>query len=153
MATGILLDFGRFYWNIDANVGIGCPNKAEDVHLVQLAFHCRANNPKLSANKEEQAIFSAVIPGAPYSGSPMDPLSIAIKFAQKQRGGVQDGRVSKMKPEGMYSPGVTWMLVGLNNNMVDILGGMWPFLDRHPKCTPALKELVKRTFHVTTNNN
>jgi len=152
MASGILLDFGRFYWNVDSNVGIGSPNKTEDVHLVQLAFQCKSVNPKLSLSAEEKAIYGAVVPGAPYSGSPTDPLSIAIKFQQKKRGGVQDGHVSRMQPAGKYAEGHTWMLVGLNNNMFDVLGqSRWPYLDRLPKCTATLKELVARVFQITTD--
>ena len=32
----------RFCWNIGANVGPGCPNRIDNVHLVQLGYACKA---------------------------------------------------------------------------------------------------------------
>jgi hypothetical protein len=44
------------------------------------------------------------------------------------------------------------MLVGLNNNMFDVLGqARWPYLNRLPKCTASLKEMVARVFQITTD--
>lgn len=147
MAAGIIMNKGRFYWNVEANVGVGCPNKTEDVHLVQLAFACRATNPKNPPSEEEKAVYDLVVPGAVYTGAVNDPLTLAIKMAQKKRGGVQDGWVSKMQPTGTYAPNTTWMLVGLNNNIYDVIAAAaWPYIDKHPKATAALKALVERTF-------
>ncbi len=151
MAAGLVLNVGRFYWNVEANVGVNSPNKIQDVHLVQLAFHCISTNSKHPVPAEEKPIYAAVVPGAPYTGDPTDPLSVVIKHQQKKRGGVQDGHVSKMQPSGVYASDMTWMLVILNNNIADVLGIDWPFLDRHPKCTGPLKELVTRTFDVNFN--
>jgi hypothetical protein len=62
-----------------------------------------------------------------------------------------DGHVSRMQSAGKYSESHTWMLVELNNNIFDVLGASrWPYLDRHPKCTASLKELVARVFLITT---
>ena len=146
MARGLIMNLGRFYWNVEANVGQGSANKIEDVHLVQLAFACKATNPKTPPDPEEKPVYSLVVPGAVYSGAANDPLTLAIKMAQKKRGGVQDGWVSKMDGSGVYAPNTTWMLVGLNNQIADVLGAGWPYLDRHPKSTAALKALVTRTF-------
>src|SRR5262245_47603110 len=126
MASGIVLNSGRFYWNVDANVGIGSPNKTEDVHLVQLAFVCKGSNPNAPTPPEDKAVYLAVVPGAPYSGNPNDPLSVAIKHLQKKRGGPQDGHVSKITPAGTYAAEIAFMLVLLNNNVSDVLGGGWP---------------------------
>jgi hypothetical protein len=147
MAVGMIMSNGRFYWNLDANVGVGSPNKTEDVHLVQLAFACRATNTKTPPSAEEKAIFSLVVPGAAYNGGATDPLTVAIQYAQKKRGGVQDGHVSKvLSSGGYYSADKMWMLIGLNNQMSDVLGTNWPFLDRHPRSTTQLKDLITRTF-------
>jgi hypothetical protein len=51
-----------------------------------------------------------------------------------------------MDASASYAVNMTWMLVGLNNNIADVLGGNWPYLDRHPKSTAVLKALVTRTF-------
>lgn len=149
MASGIVLSSGRFYWNVDANVGLGSPNKMEDVHLVQLAFACKGANMKSTISNEDRAIYNAVVPGAPYTGSPSDPLTVAIKLFQQRRGGIQDGHVSKISTSGTYAPETAFMLVSLNNNVFDVLGaGSWPYIDRHPKSTSVLKDLVSRTFVV-----
>ncbi len=45
MASGIMLGENKaFFWNVDAHVGPACPNKAEDVQLVQLGYHCYARS-------------------------------------------------------------------------------------------------------------
>lgn len=152
MAKGMCIDgdLNRFYWNTHANVGPCCPNKPEDVQLIQLAYACKASNPKSVMDPATRAIYAAVVPGATYTGSPNDPLSIAIRTHQKQLGGIQDGVVSSMKSSsGMYSADKAWMLVALNNNIADVLGNQWPFIDRHPSCPPTLRDLVARVFTVT----
>ena len=152
MAKGMCIDgdLNRFYWNTHANVGPCCPNKPEDVQLIQLAYACKASNPRSVLDPATRAIYAAVVPGATYTGSPNDPLSIAIRTHQKQLGGIQDGVVSSMKSSsGMYSADKAWMLVALNNNIADVLGNQWPFIDRHPSCPPTLRDLVARVFTVT----
>jgi hypothetical protein len=151
MANGILMG-PQFTWNIETNVGPGCPNKIEDVQLVQLGYLCKANNPKIPATPEEKAIYGAVVPGSAYSGSPSDPLTIAIKYHQKLRGGTQDGHVSSIKNTtngGYYSGNIAWMLLALTNNIADALGDHWPRLDKHPQCPAALKAASLRVLTVT----
>jgi len=149
MAKGIILDsMYRFYWNIEAKVGPGCPNKTEDYQLVQLAFYCNATNPLAPPKPENKPIYDAVVPGAVYTGNPSDPLSIAIKTKQKDHGGVQDGVVSLIHAGGTYAPGTPYVLVTLNNNIIDVLGDDWPWINRHPKCPAALKAAVDRTFRI-----
>jgi hypothetical protein len=150
MANGIFVGSQRhFYWNIDANVGPGCPNNPEDVQLVQLAFACRAANTARSLPAADRAIYAAVVPGAPYAGGFNDPLTKAIRCAQKARGGVQDGHVSVIKSStGGYAENMTYMLIALNNNMVAALGNTWPHVDRHPLCPAALKQAVARLFYI-----
>jgi len=146
VAKAIILDGGRFLWNIDENVGMACPNQTEDVHLVQLAYHCLSLNPMANLTQTEKDLYGAVIPGAPYTGQPNDPLTLAIKYQQRKRGGIQDGQVSRMHPSAVYAAGTTWMLLPLNNNLAAVLGSQWPHIDKHPKCTTVLKELTSRTF-------
>jgi hypothetical protein len=146
MAKGMIVD-PKFIWNTDANVGPGCPNKPEDVQLVQLGYACSANNPKNPASAEEKAAFGAVVPGASYTGAPNDPLTIAIKLHQKNRGGTQDGVVSSIKSNtGTYAAGMTWIMIALNNNIADALGGSWPYLDKHPQCPKTLRDASLRVL-------
>ena len=52
MVSPILIrkgDATRFYWNIDANVGAGSPNRNDDVQLVQLAYAVMATKPDTPA--------------------------------------------------------------------------------------------------------
>lgn len=147
MAKGIVFNTGRFQWNIDQNVGPGCPNIQEDVHLVQLGYVCMATNTKNPQPAEDKAIYEAVVVGAAYNGAANDPLTLAIKRHQQKRGGTQDGHVSSIKSTaGTYDGAHTWMLSALNNNILDALGTAWPRIGRHAKATAALKELEKRAF-------
>jgi hypothetical protein len=127
----------------------GCQNNPEDVQLVQLGYACAAVNPKSPASAEEKEAWAAVKPGASYTGAETDPLSIAIKLHQKNRGGTQDGVVSSIKSEsGIYqnAPKKTWIMVALNNNIADVLGGNWPFLEKHGQCPAELKAASVRVL-------
>jgi hypothetical protein len=152
MASGTLLSNGtdkRFFWNVDGNVGPGCPNQPEDVHLVQLGFYCKARNVKHPPTAEAKAIYMAVSPGQHYTGGYNDPLSIAIRQFQKERGGTQDGHVSVMKG-ATYSGDHSYMLVALNNHIAMGVGTAWPYIDKHPKCSDPLKGAVTRCFTMAT---
>ena len=148
MAQGAIID-KKFYWNLDANVGPGCPNKTEDVQLVQLGYFCMSNNPKVSVPPEERAAYAAVTPGAPYTAAPDDPLTIAIKLHQKRRGTIPDGRVSSIKNStGFYDGTSEWMIMALDNNIADALGEAWPHLNKHPRCPGPLRDTAIQTLTV-----
>lgn len=138
MARGLVAQNGRFYWNVDAHVGPGCPNKMDDVQLVQFGYWCMGNNPKTPASPADRALFAAVTPGAPYSGAPGDPLTLAIKRHQALRGGTQDGRVSPMQANQGYN----WIISSLSNNISNYLMQQWPRIDQHAKCPPALRPVI-----------
>jgi hypothetical protein len=78
------------------------------------------------------------VPGAPYTGGPADPLTIAIKLHQKHRGGVQDGRISPAQQTLTYD----WMILALSNNVSSYLASTWPRIEHHPKCPAALAASV-----------
>lgn len=146
MARGLFFSNHRFCWNVEGHVGPGCPNRPEDVQLVQFGYWCTARNPKAGNSPSEQAAYDAVIPGAPYTGSPADPLSIAIREHQKARGGTQDGRVSPIPGnQPGYGP-TSWMIVPLSNNIYDTMRDIWPCLHKSPKCPPALAAKSKIMF-------
>lgn len=146
MTAGVFGPNNYFFWNIEANVGPGCANNIEDVHLVQLAYASMAQNPVINA--AERMVYKNVIPGAPYTGLPSDPLSIAIKTHQKSRGGTQDGHVSPIGKSGSYGP-ATFMLIPLNNNIrAKVTNINWPRIDQHPLCTPVLRAAVARSLHI-----
>ena len=146
MATGIVVS-GRFFWNIDRHVGPNRANLAEDVQLVQLGYACMGENTKFPQPPEAKAILSKIVPGDRYSGDPNDPLSQAIRMHEKRHGGTQDGIVSPIHgSSGGYGPGIGFLMNSLNNNIFDVIGEKYPFLDAHPKCPPALKDAVTRLF-------
>ena len=145
MACGIMIN-GKFYWNIDAHVGPGRANRTDDVQLVQLGYFCMAQGLKAPLAPEEREAYGAVVPGAPYTGSPSDPLSNAIRVHEKFRGGTQDGVVSPIQNStGRYSS-KAWIMIPLDNNVADSLGDDWPHLNRHPQCPNALAETVVRVL-------
>lgn len=152
MASGILMNDGikrRFFWNVDAHVGPGCPNRPDDVQLVQFAYYCMAQTPNGLApfTPAEKAGIQAVVPGAQYTGAPTDPLTIAIKAHQRIRRGTQDGKVSPIQSaSGHYGGTMTWMVIPLNRNIMMLHGAHWPLLHRMPKCPPDLAQVSRNCF-------
>jgi hypothetical protein len=138
MARGMVSTNGIFLWNVDAHVGQGCPNKVDDVQLVQLGYFCLAKDQAAGVSPQDRITLSKVVPGAAYNGSASDPLTVAIKLHQKLRGGVQDGKVSPVQPSISYN----WMLITLDASMQRTLGQYWPRLDLHPNCPAALRAAV-----------
>ena len=146
MASGYIAH-DRFWWNVDAHVGPGCPNKTEDVQLAQLGYASKAIDPRDESPPELKALFAQVVPGAVYTGGANDPLTLAIKAHQKRRGGTQDGKISPIQSSaGMYDGKHIWMIMALNNGILDIIKANWPRLDKHPKCPAALRAAVSRVF-------
>ena len=145
----IHLDNNDFFgWNIDANVGLASPNRKPDVELVQFGYFCLARNPRSTSTIKE--IAATVVPGAAYNGAPNDPLTLAILADQRARGGTQDGHISVMKgnTDGyMQATGRHgYILAFLNNNMRDVMQGLFPRIDRHTDCPTILAGLVKASF-------
>jgi hypothetical protein len=135
-------------WTVGAHVGPGAPNHRSDVELVQFGYFCLAQIP-VARPASFQAAIKAVQPGAPYHGAPQDPLTIAIREHQKDRGGVQDGRVSPIQRNDlMYADHKIWMIVALSNAMRIITAQTWPMLHRARNCPPALAEASRSLFWV-----
>ncbi len=145
MASGLWQgEHKELFWNVDAHVGPGCPNKPDDVNLVQLGFKAAG---KRSPDPEAKTICNAVVLGAPYTGSPTDPLSLAIKYMQKRRGAAIDGRVSPCKQVGSMAQAIDlWMLTALVMHIRDELARNWPHLDRWPGCPPALAAVSRKVM-------
>lgn len=134
----------RYFMNVDGNVGVNSANKSDDVQLVQFGFLAMSANNTFSP--EDRAIFAKVVPGASYTGSPTDPLTIAIKRHQALRGGTQDGHVSVMTGNMIYgdaSGAHTFQLVALMNNIRDFTTSIYPRIDKHAKCPPILAAKVR----------
>lgn len=144
MATPVVIGSGagrRFAWNLSANVGVSSPNNADDVQLVQLGYACAQYGTNFDA--ATRAIFATVMPGAPYSGQENDPLTRAIRAHQKSRGGTQDGHVSVIAnlTTPSYDAAHPYMMMSLNNLILDQLKSDFPRIDKHAKC-PALLRAV-----------
>ena len=136
----------RMFFNTSANVGPGQPNDTVDVQLVQFGYACTAKNTKSTFSAEAKAIFSKVIPGAPYSGNLADPLSQAIIIDQKERGGTKDGHISRMRRGFRYAGprgAEGFMLISVSNNIYDMNPEVWPRIDKAPGCPPALAAAVR----------
>src|SRR3982751_2416642 len=104
-----------FFFNISANVGVNSPNTVEDVQLVQFGYFAIAQNKLASVPAELITAASAVVVGAPYSGAPNDPLTIAIKTDERTRGGTQDGHISVIRGAVSYDGAHLYLLARLTN--------------------------------------
>lgn len=136
----------RFYWNVDANVGVGSPNNDEDVQLVQFGYFlmARSSSPEIQAT--DKAVYILVRPGDKCTGREDDPLVRAIRHQQSRRGGIQDGHVSVITTSsGVYPYGAdskSFMLISIVNNVFDATPNDFPRIDKHPRCPPLLKAAV-----------
>jgi hypothetical protein len=141
----------QVFFNISNNVGIACPNDRIDVELVQLGYYCAALNPANTAPPNVKAIWKLVKPGAPYTGSPDDPLSKAIEAQERSKGIRVDGHVSRMRDGQLrYANGPRgsepFLLSALCNNISDILTDVYPRIDLDKRCPGNLAVHVKQLF-------
>jgi hypothetical protein len=149
MARGHLID-GKFAWSVSSHVGPNCPNMPEDVQLVQFGYYCAARTPTGTAKftPEERAILNSVVPGAPYTGGPTDPLTLAIKAHQRIHGGTQDGRISPLAGQSGWYGGGTYLMIALTGRMMEFRPEIYPRLDKYPSCPPALMSLCRKMFNM-----
>lgn len=138
---------------MDSHVGPNCPNKPEDVQLVQFSYFCMGKNNAKTASwgftPKEMANIRSIVPGEPYSGAYSDKLSAAIRAHQRIRGGTQDGRVSPIQSAaGVYAEGLAWMIIALCNNIEDVNASHWPLLHLMPGCPGQLATASRRTLRV-----
>ena len=132
----------KFFWNIDANVGVASPNRTDDVHLIQFGYFIMSTAEVTSADLKP--IFAGVKVGVPCTGREDDPLVKAIRAHQRSRGGPQDGHVSKLSSDAAgFAPGRSFMLVAIMNNIFDATANDFPRIDRHPQCPPSVKIAVQ----------
>lgn len=134
----------QFNFNLSSPVGPRQPNSTADVQLVQFGFYALAQKSGSAGPMLKQAA-AAVRPGAPYSGQPNDPLSIAIAQHQAQFGKTKDGIVSCL-PANLsvsYGGGTYRTLIYLLANIADLVGDNWPMLHRHPQCPPAVRDFSR----------
>lgn len=131
----------HFYWNIDANVGVNCPNLRDDVDLVQLGYKALAAFGNCPPSLK--ALVANITVGGAYSGKEDDPLTKAIREDQKLRGGAQDGRVSVIKGSGVYySSSNAYILATLDSHLCINNPTVYPRLDQIKGCPPALAARV-----------
>jgi hypothetical protein len=130
----------RFFWNLDANVGVRSVNTDEDVALVQLGYFFMAQNGQ--GGPAEREIFSQITPGEAYGGREDEPLTKAIRAHQRTRGGTQDGHVSVITTKtGLYVDATgqhTYMLIPLVNNISDGDPDVFPRIDKLGDLCPAV---------------
>ena len=74
-----------------------------------------------------------------------DPQNGSFALALFQPG---DGKVSVAKANnfnrGRYDREHSWLVFPLNNNLIDMAGNLYPRLDLHPQCGPAVKAVVRK---------
>ncbi len=136
---------GRVFLNINNHVGFGRPNRLDDVELVRFGYFATRASSHPSGAEVRQALagpLAAVSPAGPF-GPDLDAM---IRAHQKFRGGTQDGCVSPIHGSTAdYGP-ITFMLVGLNNNMCDLMPGIYPRIDQSPQSGAAVSQAVRAMF-------
>jgi hypothetical protein len=133
----------RFFFNLDGNVGPKCPNRPDDVQLVQLGYVAYAKNSKAQLTQAQRALFAKVVPGSPYTGAASDPLTLAINEHEVLRGGPRDGHVSVARSPGTYDATHTYIVIALNNNLRDTMLNDFPRIDKNAQCPGGLQVKVR----------
>jgi len=141
----ILLINGFFRWNLTTNVGRNQPNALDDVELVRFGYACAARNTLFPSRAEMANEFSKMRTTGGYA----DDLQVVIDAHQKLRGGTQDGAVSvdrggTFNPKERYDNVHQWIIAVLNNNMLDIIGDIYPRIDKSDFSGPRISEVAKR---------
>jgi hypothetical protein len=134
-----------FRWNLSSNVGPGQQNALDDVELVRFGYICMKQNAKFPAPPSLQTALLNMLPFGPFGQDLADVISVH----QQLRGGTQDGIVSVAKVSGaskseLYDRRTTWIILALNNNMLDITDDIYPRIDKHLQSGPTVSLKVKQ---------
>lgn len=136
-----------FRWNLSSNVGPRQPNALDDVELVRFGYICLKQNLRFPADPSLRPSLNKLRPFGPFD----EDLAEVISAHQKARGGTQDGIVSVARITGvgaskneLYDRRNTWIIISLNNNMLDITDDIYPRIDKHPQSGPTLSLKVKQ---------
>lgn len=126
------------FFNIDGNVGQGCPNNAQDVELVSFFFSCVANDPGRPLDQKQ--VFGKVRP----TSTCTPDLVAAINKLSEVLKSPRDGRVSVAKgATGAITGGGAFMIVQLNYQVKKFNTDVWPRIDKMPGCPPGLGSKVR----------
>ena len=138
-------DAARFYFNTDADVGPGKPNRADDVELVRYGIKALRNSPKAQTGGADAAAFmaaSAVVAlVGPYDAS----VGAAVLAFQKLAGFTQDSIVSKMLG-GITPRGNSYMLQVMQANMRYMHPNLYPRIDTLPEVGPTVSTVIRQMF-------
>lgn len=139
-----------FFYNIDEHVGTGRANFPEDVEFVRFGYFA-LREAKSAKSAQARADLAAELAGLRPSGGFDTDLEAVIRAHERVRGGTQDGCVSPMRGylsanHGTYDHKHSWIMVILNNWMIDLLGDRYPRLDAHGSCGPLLRSRMQAMF-------
>jgi hypothetical protein len=140
----IFLIGGFFRWNLTYNVGRNQPNALDDVELVRFGYACMARNPHFPPKAAVTDVLSKMRLAGPYG----DDLQAVIDAHQADRGGTQDGAISVDRGTTFnherYDSTHGWIIALLNNNMLDVIGDIYPRIDKSDFSGPAISAIVKK---------
>lgn len=147
-------DGPKFWWNVDAKVGFGSPNRQEDVELVQFGYTFLAKSPL--ATPELKAAIAAVRLGSACTGRDDDPLVRAIRLHEKVRGTSTDGYVSVM-PGSTFNytyqgHAKSYLIATLVINIAQATPMVYPRIDLAPGCPSTLKTAVAKKCAVAPSH-
>lgn len=134
-----------FRWNLSANVGPGQRNALDDVELVRFGYICLKQNLRFPPNPLLLPSLNKMRPFGPFD----QDLAEVISVHQNARGGTQDGivsvaKISSTSKSELYDRRNAWIIVSLNNNMLDVADDIYPRIDKHPQSGPTLSLKVKQ---------
>lgn len=140
-----------FRWNLSADVGSRQPNRLDDVELVRFGYYCMSQDTRFPPDPKLRPVLQAMRSLGPFD----QDLANVIVTHQRNRRPTQDGKVSVAKVSftstnrERYDGAHSWIIISLNNNMIDIAGDVYPRIDKHPASGPEVSKAVKKIFGVS----
>jgi hypothetical protein len=130
MAVGQIIA-GTFLWNLTAPVGVGQPNKLDDVELVRFGYFMMRSAPDVGAFSKE---LRDALQGMRRTGGFGDDLDAVIRAHQRHKHeNPVDGKISvahvTVINQGRFDGHIPWIVVNLNNFMRDF--DQYPRIDLH----------------------
>ena len=136
MAVGQVI-LNTFFWNLSTPVGLGRPNRTDDVELVRFGYHMMriASDINLATPQLRDALRQMRRTG---------DFDTVIRAHQAEKKIPIDGKVSvahvTAANRGRYDGHHSWIIVNLNNFMRDFQA--YPRIDLHPESGLAISRVA-----------
>ena len=129
-------------FNVDQPVGEGCPNRPDDVLLVQFLIK-RAAEKGTMAGKQDQKRRMLAVPQTGYcDAATVDGIRAVQEYLQNKGGATPDGRITPSSSTTRFGNHV-FTIGNLNSTVRHHHPDEWPRLQDIDGCPSGIKERIK----------